>query len=219
MQVASDYKIIVFSYHRAKFIGEWTLRMLKDANLLHKTTLFLQCDEDVRDYGQAYPEVKIVRSPQGLMETANYAMNYFPAGTNVVQLHDDVRQFTRFVGKDQRPEKVENLDALFTFIFNELKRRGLHFGCPYPVNNSFHTTKNAIEQGLFFGHDPALFFRMRDKNDRVQLEIRFDQKLDFHRSVEEYKKGDTLRFSHVSVEHQGYNKQGAKGGPCGDDET
>ena len=150
--------IAIPTCHRAKAFGDWTYKMLKDANHLHKAVLFLQCPEDVRDYGNAYPELKIVESPQGLLETANFISQHFPAGTNIVQLHDDVRHIVKFVSKTHS-EEVDDVDAVFTQAFRLMQAHRLGLGGLFPYNNTFHMSKHAVTTGLSFVHDSVTWAR------------------------------------------------------------
>ena len=105
--------------------------MLKDANLLHKAILFLQCPEDVRDYGSAFPELKIVESPPGLLETANFISNdYFSTDQNILQLHDDVQRIVYFESK-QKKVAVDDIDQLFKKQFQLMRENGLCLGGLY----------------------------------------------------------------------------------------
>jgi hypothetical protein len=207
-----DYVIAIPTYHRAQAFGDWTYKMLKDASLLHMVVLFLQCPEDVRDYGEAYPDLKVVESPQGLLETANFISQHFPAGTNIVQLHDDVKHIVKFVSKAQS-EEVDDVDAVFTEAFRLMQAHRLGLGGMFPYNNTFHKPKHAVTTDLSFVHDPVTFIHLYGDRSPVVLQKQFEQKQDYHRSIEFYKRDDgVLRLNHYAFEHQGYNKSNLKGG-------
>ena len=121
-----------------KQFGNWTYKLLRAAGLLDFVYLFLQSNEDEHEYRKAYPELKVVRSPLGLRETANFATKFFAEGTKVIQLHDDIKAIIPFEmkdagnGKGPKPSRgkpmTTGLNLLFTELFKHMEDSGAHLG-------------------------------------------------------------------------------------------
>ena len=151
---------------------------------MDKVVLFLLCDEDERDYGRAFPELKIVRSPLGLHQTANFISQFWMDGTKVLQLHDDIKQVSKFVWKEngggKRPtatrEPVVDLGELVVELFGHMENHRAHLGGIYLNNNAGQGlgNKDTVSTKNAFIHD--LFTALIVRRGAVVLEGKFKQK-------------------------------------------
>ena len=193
----------------------------RGAGLLGKVVLFLQCDEDVRDYGSAFPELQIVRSPLGLHQTANFISQHWMDGKKVLQLHDDIKQVNKFVLKENgggerstaTREPVVDLGELVLELFEHMENHGAHLGGIYLNNNAGQGlgNKDAVSTKNAFIHDP--FTALIVSRGAVVLEEKFKQKQDAERSVKYFiLDGVVVRMNHYGMEVQKHNSSSATGG-------
>ena len=211
----------VFTYGRDVQFGGWTYKLLEKAGLLEFVYLFLQTDDDEITYRQLYPDLKVVRSPLGLHQTANYAYNSFWAdGTKVLQLHDDVKQVTRFVWKDNGDgtqkavrEPVEDLGALAEELFSHMETHGARLGGIYINNNAGRGLGNRDEVSIknAFIVDPVVAVIVR--TGTVVLTEKHKQKQDAERTVLCFKlDGVVVRMNHYGMDVQDHDSPSATGG-------
>ena len=183
--------------------------------------LFLQCDEDERDYGRAFPELTIVRSPLGLHQTANFISQFWEDGTKVLQLHDDIKQVNKFVlkenGDGKQPtatrEPVVDLGEVVVELFGHMENHGAHLGGIYLNNNAKQGLGNrdAVSTKNAFIHDP--FTALIVSRGAVVLEDKFKQKKDAERSVKYFILDSVVvRMNHYGMEVQKHNSSSATGG-------
>ena len=204
---AAPYVIVVPTFKRCKqFHRQTYTRILKEYGLCSQVVLYLQCDEDAEEYGKAFPELEIRRSPPGLPATMEYIGNDWPEGHPIVVIADDV---TRVVSMDKegKRKKVENLNTLFTDMFELMHSYKVNLAGFSPVNDPRsmirlpeHTTD------LRFIYDPLHLVL----NRRVPLKLY--GKMDFERTIEYYKRdGGVLRMNHYAFNSK-YNQQKTPGG-------
>ena len=107
-----DYTIAIPTYKRLNVFRRKTYRLLKRYNLCERVVLFLQCPEDVKEYTEAFPELKYVEAPSGFLNCINFITQHFPVGQPVVQMHDDVAQIYDLVSG----KCVQTEDAHAVFV-------------------------------------------------------------------------------------------------------
>lgn len=186
--LTDDWVIAIPSLGRVKTFGTKTYsKLIVPHSLQSKVHLFLQTEDDETAYRKAYPELKIVRSPVGLLDTANYIVDYFPVGQKVVLLHDDVtRVFS--LNKFVRRADVDDLGGLFDLTFEKMNEHKLNLGGLYPTPNLL-SMKGAQEShgefttDLSFIHEPiTLMINQRIHIDGTKL-YKGVEKMDYQRSI------------------------------------
>ena len=193
--------------------------MLRKNNLIPKVYLFLQCEEDIRQYSALYPDVKFVKSPLGLLQTANFMVQYFTeiGIGQYVTIHDDVSEFYQFRSKTDRVV-VENVGEMFRWIFSKMRENDVYLCGVSPASGNnpnpyYGYTAHEFTTRLAFVHDVFHCTRLSASKQPIILQEGFEEKQDYQRSVEYYKRDGRVGICHhLSCKHQGYNTKAAKGG-------
>lgn len=185
----SDFKIVIPSYNRYKKFKKRTYEFLKRHNLLSNATLFLQTDEDEKQYQEF--NINIIRSPQGLKNTLNFIYDYYPMDTKLWLLHDDV---SKFINKDNiEPDDIPNI---ISGCFNSMTLHKANLCGFYPTANPYFMSKaKELNTDCSFIHDPCLLII----NKRLYGTEALKYKGDFERTVLYYKRDKiVLRYNHFS---------------------
>ena len=190
-----NYRIAIPTYNRVDVFSKQTYsQIIQRYGLESITDLFLQSDADEQAYRRAFPNLNVVRSPPGLLDTVNFINTHYPLDQWIVLLHDDVKQFVCVSPGDSRLQDVADINAVLVHVFEELVRHNFHLGGFYMTANDLWMGKSkAVTTGLTFIHDPITLLI----NCRVVLDDKW--KTDFQRSIEYYKQdGGVFRFNHYA---------------------
>lgn len=187
IEVKLPFRIVIPTYHRVDtFVKRTYNRIIRKYGLEKYVTLLIQDDADEIEYRKACPQLGVLRTPPGLLNTMNYVVSTFPEGERVVCMHDDL---TRIFSVDAAGKR-HNLDSLEIRIigmFDQLEAAGCSLGGVYPANMPLSMMKQAESSvGLYFVHDPLHFLINRklevraegllaDKQDFVRTFIHFER--------------------------------------------
>lgn len=153
----TDYVIAICSYKREKLIQERTLKQLKDRRFNPEQIFIFVADGDERNrystcipYGE-YNQIVIARP--GLAAARNFVLDYFPIGTHIVFMDDDIQEF-KFL-KGERLTDGNLHEAIETGFEEAVKAKATLWGVS-PVPNAFFmrptiTTHLKFCVGPFFG--------------------------------------------------------------------
>jgi hypothetical protein len=200
-----DYQIAIPTYKRLNVFRRKTYRLLKRYNLCERVVLFLQCPEDVKEYTEAFPELKYVEAPSGFLNCINFITQHFPVGQPVVQMHDDVRQIYDLVSG--KCVQTEDAHAVFVRVFQLMQKSKCNLGGLYPMRNAMYMSLHKeYTTDLRFIHDPITLLL----NQQIPLEL--SRKNDYERCIRYYKRdGGVLRYNHSSFTTS-YNPSNDAGG-------
>lgn len=190
-----QYVIAIPSYKRAIVIYKKTLATLA-RHLGHhpqvEIYVFLANQKELSEYKDARPTnfalpesgVKFVIGEKGLKNQRNFIMNYFPIGTNIVQMDDDIDDVLELILPQKREGKRPNrgnrlqpIANLYQFIleaFQKCKSTGAYIWGIYPVPNAYfmtptQTTDLRFIVGPMFGiinrHEAALKLTTNEKEN------------------------------------------------------
>jgi len=143
-------QIAVPSFRRFERFVESTYALLKRHDLLDISTVFIN-QEDYDTYS-ALKDIKIVvKDTKTLQERRDYIYAYYPTGTHIVQLDDDIKSI---IGMDKK--EVASFKSLLETGFSLCEKEGCRFWGLYPVANPFYmkegyTTKLAYIGGVCLG--------------------------------------------------------------------
>ena len=120
-----NFQIAVRSYKRPQMWIKKTYRLLQENDLLNRTTLFLATEEQKTEY-LAYlsdpPTLHVIGQPGGA--TAWRAIcNYYPEGTPVLLLDDDLDTFFIWRDKTTLIRKSRSLKSFLEYAFQTLQER------------------------------------------------------------------------------------------------
>jgi len=146
-----NYIVAIPSYNRSDEITKKTLPTLKAGKInKDKIYVFVANKEEEKKYREKMDKStynKIVVGKKGIVQQRKFISQYFPVGTHIVSMDDDVRSLVKLSG--DKLTKVSNLDSLFKQAFKLLKNKGLYLWGVYPVKNA-KFMKNKITTNLKF---------------------------------------------------------------------
>ena len=151
-----NYKIVIPSYKRAQSIKTKTLATLALYGIpKHKIHIFVASEEELSNYlAENGPDYKYVVGVLGLVPQRNFIQSYFPIGTFLLSLDDDVESFS--VLEEGKLAPLRDLEQVIHTGFSECVKHGARLWSVYPVRNAFFM-RNTITKdfkfciGSFFG--------------------------------------------------------------------
>jgi hypothetical protein len=204
------YVVAIPSYRRPHILIEKTLAMLQKAIHLTRVYVFVADDEDVSTYETVLPpQVHIIKGVKGITPQRRFISTYFPKGTHLVSIDDDVETVYRLIDNKLQPIPHE-LDGFFKYAFKECKKNKRFIWGIYPTPNPFYmkarspiSTDFKFILGTFYGyivrHDSFLVPTVTEKED-FELSALYS-----------LKDGGTLRFNHVCIKTRFHNSTGGLG--------
>lgn len=151
------YVIAICSYKREKLLQERTLKQLKERRFNPEQIFIFVADGDERNrYSTSIPYEdygEIVIARPGLASARNFVLDYFPVGTNVVFMDDDIQEF-KFLKGDRLTDG--NLHEAIETGFEEARKAKATLWGISPVPNAFFmrptiSTHLKFCVGPFFG--------------------------------------------------------------------
>ena len=177
-------------------------KIIKVYKLEKYITLFIQSNKDAKEYKEAFPKLKQVRSPKGYVNTLNFISKHYPLNAKIVKMDDDITQVLHLV--DGKLIKVSSVYGLLNKTFGIMKNVGASLGGYYPTPNAkFMGERKPITTDLRFVIG-ALYCYV---NKRIHLNI--EGKTDFQFTIENYKRdGKVVRLNDYSMRYNiGYNTE------------
>lgn len=221
------YVIAIPSYKRAIMIYKKTLATLarhlgsQPSILIY---VFLANQDELIEYESEWPQnfplaksrVEFVIGEKGLKNQRNYIMDYFPVGTNIVQMDDDLDDVLELVMPLQRPKgarpnranrlkPIADLHHFYISAFDKCRAVGANIWGIYPVPNAYfmtptQTTDLRFIVGPMFGvinrHDPRLRLTTNEK-ENVERTLQYFT-LD----------GLVLRYNNITVQTRYFKTMG-----------
>ena len=199
------------SYKREETVQKKTLATLKKYGVpASRITIFVADKDQKEAYEAAIPKgtVKeyIVGEP-GLAQVRNFIMDYYPTGTKIVMMDDDVSGFVERT-KDGKMKPLESLTEVINTGFAEAEKTGASLWGVYPVPNGFFmkptiTTDLKFIIGSFWGiinpgasGPKGIKLPMSEKEDYIRTLMSFDRD------------GKVVRINYVSPKTAYYKEPG-----------
>lgn len=221
-----DYNIVIPSYGRPEGVKKNTLAYLEKTNVPKDNIFIFVADEIEADrYAEENPsyEEHIVIGVKGLCPQRHFISEFFPEGTRLLTMDDDVSAVRKLVLKEplegtQKPlnhpcelKELLNLHELIQLGYQKIEDRGLKMWGVYQVDNKgFLHPKITTGLKFIMGHFTAFY-----AGDPVFKEIHdFPMKDDFYWSLRHFiEYGGTLRFDNIAVKAKQHS---GAGGTCED---
>jgi len=195
-----NYVIAIPSYKRCDEITKKTLPTLKKGKVnKDKIFVFVANKTEEKKYREKMdPSTygKIIIGKKGLVQQRKYISQYFPEGTMIVSLDDDIRNIIKLT-KDNKLKLVFNLDQFFKKAFKMLQKKNLYLWGVYPVKNALFMKKN-VTTDLRFIIGVCHGYINRHSND-LYPSLKSVSKEDIEQSILFYlKDGGVLRFNDIT---------------------
>jgi len=150
-----EYQIVIPSYKRATSLKDKTLRVLSNQGIpKERINIFVASEEEKTEYALINPDYKIIVGVLGLVQQRNFIQNYFPLGSFLLSMDDDVESISILHEGALRP--LSGLETIINLGFSECVKNKARLWSIYPVHNAFFM-KHTITQdfkfciGSFFG--------------------------------------------------------------------
>ena len=204
------FVVAIPSYKRARQLQQKTLSCLHDAGVSKELVDVFVIEEEYEEYlavlNKEYYN-RLIVGHLGLVPQREFIQHYYPVGTKIVSLDDDVELI------DLSFTAYESVDAFFTDAFAKCEEKGAYLWSVYPVYNPFFRKDRAdLTEGLSFCIGAFYGYINRDDADlRIDL-IREGNKEDVERSILYWlKDGKTLRFNKIGFKTKYYGVGGLGG--------
>jgi hypothetical protein len=209
--VTGDWIVVIPSYKREETVQKKTLATLKHYGIpASKITIFVADKDQKAAYEAAIPKgtVKefIVGEP-GLAQVRNFILDYYPKGTKIVMMDDDVTGFVERTD-DGKMRPLRSLVNVINTGFKTAEKTGASLWGVYPVPNGFFmkptiTTDLKFIIGSFWGiinpgasGPKGIKLPMSEKEDYIRTLMSFDRD------------GKVVRINYVSPKTAYYKEPG-----------
>jgi hypothetical protein len=202
----ATYQIALPTYNRADLLLEKTLGTLHDYHIdPARITVFVASEDQKKIYEDKLPKelyAKIVVGVKGLANVRNFITEYYPLGTEILSLDDDISNLMQLNQKGDKLVPLRNLHKLIEDGFKICRKYKYHIWGLSPVKNAFFM-KNKVSTNLKFiiGN----FYGFINRRIKVHSDFKDDYELSLENAVRD---GGVIRFNNVVAT----TKLGAKGG-------
>lgn len=207
------YEIAIPSYKRHETLAEKTLSILKTYRIpSHKITVFV-ANKDEESVYKAYLDPKtygkIVVAKKGLMHARNYISDYFPVGTPLVCMDDDIKGFLEYDEDSPRKERpLRSLIGVIKHGFQECIKNGCRLWGVYSVPNGFFM-KDTVSTDLKF--IVGSFWGCINPGTKGPSGVKMimDEKEDYYRTIQYFlQDGCVVRLNNVAPKTAYYKESG-----------
>lgn len=202
------YQVAIPSYRRADLLMTATLPLLRERCVPDsRVTVFVADDDERAEYARALPAGfggELVVATPGMGAVRNWINDWYPDGTRLVQVDDDVRDAFRKTGPNDA-EPITDLNWLFADMFETLDRVGLTLWGVYAVANPyFMSYKDSVDLKYVVG---ALWGVINEHAAHCRVDL--DDKEDYQRTILHYlHAGGVLRRNSVGIKTRYYKQPG-----------
>jgi cellulose synthase/poly-beta-1,6-N-acetylglucosamine synthase-like glycosyltransferase len=204
------YEIAIPSYKRHETINEKTLATLKRYGIpSNKITVFVANKEQEALYKESMKPGsygKLVVGVKGMYAIRNFITSYYPIGTKIVNIDDDIKGFLEYDESTKRKERpLKSLIGVIKRGFAECEKENTKLWGVYPVANGYFMKPKVSTDiryiiGSFWGCiNPGI----------KEVKVTVDDKEDYQRSILYYKKyGAVVRLNMYAPVSAYYKEEG-----------
>lgn len=197
----SKYVVAIPSYKRQDVVAEKSLKTLINGGVNPKKIhIFVANKEEHENYKKAIPKNmygKLVTGVIGITNQRKFILKYFPEGTEIVSIDDDVEGLYRSKGPTKLIH-IKNVDGFFKEAFQKLHKDKLFIWGIYPVHNPFFM-KDKVSTDLKFIIGTLYGFINRHDSS-LQPNSSIKEKEDYETSILYYLKDDgVVRYNNVTI--------------------
>lgn len=201
-----DYRIGIPSYKRAETLKNKTLKSLKGIPP-ERIDVFVANEEEKAIYEKTLEKgtySRIIVGVVGMRAIRNFMQNYYPVGTKLVSLDDDIDKIEKFVDEKTIVE-LDKINEFFCYAFKISEKLKTSYWGVYAVDNPYFMD-NSIACGLRYLLGG--FWGMVVNHDE-ETYVTLDDKEDFERSIRAYLyDGSVSRFDFISYKTNCYKEPG-----------
>lgn len=145
----TPYSIVIPSYKRVDLLRTKTLRCLERTDIRAPITVFVADQKEYDVYRAALPSsINVVRGARGIPNQRNYIQRYYPEGTHLVFLDDDLQ---KIVGLDANGNRVHavKMHAFIQQAFKQTAERGMRMWGINSTDSNLEM-KNTVSVGRIY---------------------------------------------------------------------
>lgn len=203
----TTFRIAIPTHKRSHLIESLTLNMLLD-NRVHfgLIDLFVSSEEEAKSYGKTKVNVVYQKPLNSLTEKFNFIHSYYPVGTNVVVIEDDISAVKSLAGHNKL-ETTTNLQEEFIRAFLQCQASGSKLWGISSNSNPF-----------FMNAAPSVGYKFICANvygfimDNPPVLCECETKTDYERTILYYKRyGGVVRLDYLCPITKNYKTEGGIG--------
>lgn len=202
-----NYKIAIPSYKRSDIIQEKTLNYLKECGIPSNIIdVFVANQEEYENYKKISPQTynKLIIGQETLHKQRNYIRQYYPDGTHILNLDDDIEQLEILKNKTLHPIS-KNLNHIIKYGFQLLKKEKTKLLGIYAARNHFFMS-NDYSKGLYYCIG-SCYWTINDKSHEIDVQL--EDKEDYERSLKSYiKYKHIIRLNNITAKTGYYTTRG-----------
>jgi hypothetical protein len=142
-----DFSVAIPSYRRPGLFMHRTYEILHASDLLDKSTVFCVAEEE-EQYRKLPPirdgRLALVVGVRGLIQQKQFIYDFYPEGTHIVMMDDDIEHFITWEKK-----QIKDIRPIIHKGFRHCADRGARLWGIYPVANPFFFNRE-VSYGLKF---------------------------------------------------------------------
>lgn len=133
-----DYQIVIPSYKRAELLEKASLATIaRYGGSKDRVTVFVANEQQAQEYRDVIGDYRIVVAQIGKVNAQRFYHNYFPQGTPLLNLDDDIHDIKQRNELDKLEPYAESIDKLVSIGFDLCKKSGAKMWGINPVNNGY----------------------------------------------------------------------------------
>jgi hypothetical protein len=129
-----EYKLVCPTYKRIETFKNKTYALLKKTNA-PLPELWINEDEDLETYSQEFPELTIRKAGKTLVEKRNAIQDYYPIGTRIVFIDDDVKDI--IIKENDKKRSLNDFNKMVEFCFTNAELHKSKIWGVYPIANPY----------------------------------------------------------------------------------
>ena len=191
------------SYRRSHAIISKTLSVLRHGRISLSDIFIFVVAEEAEIYKKALPDYQIVTGLLGLRNQRNFIQSYFPIGTNIVMMDDDIQEVSEIYYEEDmyKPSKkpILNLNVTFENMFTQMVKEEVTICGVYPIDNAKFALGNPSVSLDFRYVVGAMYLIINTRDPQTQPQI-CDSHEDKERTILYFlKEHKILRFNHICI--------------------
>ena len=209
-----NYQVAVPSYKRAETFRDKTCALLERHDVdPARVTLFTASEEEMEKYKVALKKTKYAHGfnfavgKPGMGAIRNYIQTYYPEGTHVMNLDDDLSDVMEKIS-DKKMEPLKDgtfQEKVVARGFEECHSNGANLFGVYAAANAMFM-KHRVAVGLYYCIGSCFGLITRHDDD---LRVTLDDKEDFERTLQHFvKDGCVVRLDDITVKSKYYTEDG-----------
>lgn len=206
------YVVAIPSYKRVDILRKKTLAMLEKGGVsLSRVYVFVANDTEANMYRVIDNKIKIIVGRLGITEQRKFIRNYFPPGTNIVSIDDDVEYLMKMDPKTEKMVRFSDVHSFFEEAFKKVKNEKLGLWGIFPTPNPFYM-KGQKETSTSLKFVIGTLYGFVNSHGDITLG-NIEEKEDVETTIQYYMRdGGVLRYNHIAFKTRFKNPNGGLGG-------